>query len=129
MIPTSVRSVVVLPAPLGPTSPSTSPARTVNERSRTAVKLSNVLERPVTSIMHKLRLGYRLQATGQTYRPLLSPDARDGGDVGDVGDEGQKRRAATAAGSFCSCLLHLHHLYHLHHFARLCWKIRSSFRA
>lgn len=38
-IPTMLRSVVVFPAPLGPTSPSTSPGATRNERSRTASRV------------------------------------------------------------------------------------------
>ena len=37
MMPARQRSVVVFPAPLGPTRPSTSPGRTANDRSRTAV--------------------------------------------------------------------------------------------
>jgi len=37
MMPVRQRSVVVLPAPLGPTRPSTSPGRTANDKSRTAV--------------------------------------------------------------------------------------------
>ena len=35
-MPSRIRSVVVLPAPLGPSRPKTSPASTVNETSRTA---------------------------------------------------------------------------------------------
>jgi hypothetical protein len=38
-IPASDRSVVVLPAPLGPMRPTISPEATVNERSSTAVKV------------------------------------------------------------------------------------------
>ena len=37
MMPVAQRRVVVLPAPLGPTRPMTSPGRTVKERSCTAV--------------------------------------------------------------------------------------------
>src|SRR6185369_16490145 len=39
--------VVVLPAPLGPTSPTISPGATVNERSSTATKVPNTLRRPL----------------------------------------------------------------------------------
>src|SRR2546425_9240210 len=35
-MPTMLRKVVVFPAPFGPTSPSTSPGATLNDRSRTA---------------------------------------------------------------------------------------------
>ena len=38
-IPASDRSVVVLPAPLGPMRPTISPAATWNDRSSTAVKV------------------------------------------------------------------------------------------
>ena len=38
MMPAMLRSVVVLPAPLGPTRPSTSPGATVNDSPRTASK-------------------------------------------------------------------------------------------
>ena len=38
-MPASDRSVVVLPAPLGPIRPTISPAATVNDRSSTAVKV------------------------------------------------------------------------------------------
>ena len=38
MMPARQRSVVVFPAPFGPTSPSTSPGPTRNERALTAVK-------------------------------------------------------------------------------------------
>src|SRR6185437_9077339 len=51
MIPASTRSVVVLPAPLGPTSPSTSPCCTLKLRSRTAATSPNALTSPVISIM------------------------------------------------------------------------------
>ena len=37
MRPMSMRSTVVLPAPLGPSSPSTMPRSTVNDTVRTAV--------------------------------------------------------------------------------------------
>jgi hypothetical protein len=35
--PSTIRSVVVLPAPFGPRNPVTAPERTLNERSLTAV--------------------------------------------------------------------------------------------
>ncbi len=38
-MPASDLSVVVLPAPFGPISPTISPAPTLNDRSSTAVKL------------------------------------------------------------------------------------------
>src|SRR2546427_10728981 len=51
MMPDKQRSVVVLPAPFGPTNPSTSPGRTVNDKSLTAGNLSYSLVNPSTSIM------------------------------------------------------------------------------
>src|SRR5262245_37007504 len=41
--PASMRSVVVLPAPFGPTSAKISPARTSNDTSSTATRGPNVL--------------------------------------------------------------------------------------
>ena len=49
-MPAMVRSVVVLPAPLGPTRPRMSPARTSKLRSLTAVRSPYVLENPSTRI-------------------------------------------------------------------------------
>src|SRR5439155_3952111 len=51
MMPDKQRSVVVLPAPFGPTNPRTSPGRTVNDKSLTAGNLSYSLVNPSTSIM------------------------------------------------------------------------------
>src|SRR5262245_43318311 len=50
MMPAIARSVVVLPAPFGPTSPSTSPGLTANDSSRTAANVPKILVSPVTSI-------------------------------------------------------------------------------
>ena len=46
-----LRKVVVFPAPLGPTSPSTSPGATLNDRSRTAATVPYDLVSPWTSII------------------------------------------------------------------------------
>ena len=48
--PSSMRRVVVLPAPLGPRKPVTRPGTTVNETSWTATTEPNLLVRPRTSI-------------------------------------------------------------------------------
>jgi hypothetical protein len=48
--PASARNVEVLPAPFGPTRPSTSPGFTEKVRSRTATKESYDLVRPETSM-------------------------------------------------------------------------------
>src|SRR5436305_9768579 len=45
----SMRMVVVLPAPFGPTKPITSPAAKENEMPSTATVLPNCLRRPATS--------------------------------------------------------------------------------
>src|SRR5689334_20783028 len=50
-IPVRHRKVVVLPAPFGPTSPSTSVGATENERSSTATKSPYSFVSPVTSII------------------------------------------------------------------------------
>src|SRR3989304_853256 len=46
-----MRMVVVLPAPLGPRNPTTSPRATSNDTSRTACVVPNDLERLRTEIM------------------------------------------------------------------------------
>src|SRR5690348_15080655 len=51
MMPAIARSVVVLPAPFGPTRPRTSPGPTLKDRLRTALKVPNSLESPEISIM------------------------------------------------------------------------------
>src|SRR6266446_9581755 len=51
MMPDKQRSVVVLPAPFGPTNPRTSPGRTAKDKSLTAGNLSYSLVKPSTSIM------------------------------------------------------------------------------
>ncbi len=43
--PSTIRNVVVLPAPLGPRNPVTVPAATVNDRSSTARRLPNDFDR------------------------------------------------------------------------------------
>ena len=43
----TIRSVVVLPAPLGPSSPNTLPRGTSSDRSRTATWSANVLDTPL----------------------------------------------------------------------------------
>src|SRR4051795_2177336 len=48
--PSSMRSVVVLPAPFGPRKPVTWPGSTVAERSETAATVPNRLVSPVNSI-------------------------------------------------------------------------------
>lgn len=48
--PQSMRNVVVLPAPFGPSRPKTSPRRTENEVCETAVKSPNLRTRSCTSI-------------------------------------------------------------------------------
>src|SRR3954453_6768254 len=50
MRPSSIRSVVVLPAPFGPRKPVMRPGSTTKSRSWTAVKSPNRLERPRTSM-------------------------------------------------------------------------------
>src|SRR6266566_7105247 len=65
MMPDKQRSVVVLPAPFGPTNPSTSPGRTVKDKSLTAGNLSYSLVNPSTSIMASGTEG--VGRTGQTH--------------------------------------------------------------
>src|SRR5262245_48000540 len=82
MIPAIARSVVVLPAPFGPTSPSTSPGRTANERSCTAVNAPKILDSPVTSITFEspawiVTRGYSTASRLQVYQAALVRD-RDG---------------------------------------------------
>ena len=48
--PSSIRSVVVFPAPFGPRKPTTRPSSTVNDRSSTATILPKCLVSPETSI-------------------------------------------------------------------------------
>ena len=48
--PSSIRSVVVLPAPLGPRKPTTRPSSAVNDRSSTASTGPKRLVSPATSI-------------------------------------------------------------------------------
>src|SRR5471030_2434845 len=69
MIPARHRSVEVLPAPLGPTRPSTSPGCTLNDRLRTAVKSPYRLVSASTSIIgaHPAARGAR----GQDHRGIL----------------------------------------------------------
>src|SRR5262245_13801611 len=55
MIPAMLRKVVVLPAPFGPTRPSTSPGRTVKLRSRTAANSPYIFVKPATSITRRPR--------------------------------------------------------------------------
>src|SRR5512145_1996945 len=51
VMPMSIRSVVVLPAPLGPRKPKISPDRTSKDRSRTACRSPKRFEIPCTSRM------------------------------------------------------------------------------
>src|SRR5262245_64094944 len=79
MIPAIARSVVVLPAPFGPTSPSTSPGRTANDRSRTAVNVPKTLDSPVTSITFEspariFTRGYSTASRLQVYQAALVRD-------------------------------------------------------
>src|SRR5437016_1933233 len=65
MMPDKQRSVVVLPAPFGPTNPRTSPGRTVKDKSLTAGNFSYSLVNPSTSIMASGTEG--VGQTGQTH--------------------------------------------------------------
>src|SRR5947207_4981998 len=67
MMPDKQRSVVVLPAPFGPTNPRTLPGRTVNDKSLTAGNLSYSLVNPSTSIMAS-----GTEGVGQTGRTHLA---------------------------------------------------------
>src|SRR6185503_3911637 len=84
MMPAITRSDVVLPAPFGPTSPSTSPGRTMNDRSRTAVNSPNDLQSPAISIMDGPEDGGLYHRTGASMglwpddmRPPLPACLRD----------------------------------------------------
>ena len=60
-----MRIVVVLPAPLGPRKPSSSPGRTSNERSRTTSVLPKRFQAPSTTTAGEVvitLLGYRERA-------------------------------------------------------------------
>ena len=64
MSPASIRTVVVLPAPFGPSRPKISPSPTVKAMSCTAVRRRKSLRRPSTTIMRLIlaagaRLGCR----------------------------------------------------------------------
>ena len=52
-----IRTVVVLPAPLGPRKPNTSPRATLNDTSATAVREPKTLVRWLTSIAAAARRG------------------------------------------------------------------------
>src|SRR3954451_24022181 len=60
--PSSIRSVVILPAPLGPRKPTTRPTSAVNDRLSTANTEPNRLVRPATSIACAIE--------GQVYQGL-----------------------------------------------------------
>src|SRR4051794_13444085 len=55
MRPTSMRMVVVLPAPLGPRKPKTSPGRRSNETESTMVRFPMILVRLRAESMRRLR--------------------------------------------------------------------------
>src|SRR5260221_9696195 len=57
-MPASARRVVVLPAPLGPTRPSTSPRLTASERPLTATKVPYVLVSWLTSTARSIGSSY-----------------------------------------------------------------------
>src|SRR6478609_5426583 len=83
MMPAIARNVVVLPAPFGPTRPSTSPGRTANDKSFTAVNVPKTLDRPVTSITFEspcrgsLRRGYSTASRLEVYQAAFVRN-RDG---------------------------------------------------
>src|ERR1044072_175324 len=66
IIPARQRSVVVFPAPFGPTRPSTSPGRTLIDKSCTAVKFPYFFVSPLTSIMERTVL--RIRGRGKLGR-------------------------------------------------------------
>src|SRR2546425_10408230 len=74
MMPDKQRSVVVLPAPFGPTNPNTSPGRTVKDKSLTAGNLSYSLVNPSTSIMASGTEG--VGRTGRTHLAGKLPSGR-----------------------------------------------------
>src|SRR3954468_22495296 len=100
--PSRQRSVVVLPAPFGPRNPVTTPGRTENVRSSSAVTAPNLLVRPTTSIRcPTCTMGTNLALTCQrvdrpwpsddltTRQPAPHPQPVDGEMCGDVaGDLG-----------------------------------------
>src|SRR5438552_2911655 len=80
MMPARQRKVVVLPAPFGPTSPMTSPGRTVKDRSLTAASSLYSLVSPSTSIMVRVVTSWDdhaqlLAAEGKAHRqkPCVLP--------------------------------------------------------
>src|SRR4051812_35520982 len=60
--PSSMRRVVVLPAPLGPRKPVTRPGATSNERSSTARTVPNDLDRCSTRIVPSLVIRRRYRS-------------------------------------------------------------------
>src|SRR5580765_6701612 len=74
MIPARQRSVVVFPAPFGPTNPSTCPDSTVNESSFTATNSPYSLVRASTSIIDAATDG--AQTSGNDSRPPKSSKAQ-----------------------------------------------------
>src|ERR1039457_2557206 len=65
--PHSMRSVVVLPAPSGPTSPKISPLATVRSRWSTAVSVPKRLVRPLVSMMVSMILSMVASIPPQQY--------------------------------------------------------------
>src|ERR1700687_5048584 len=90
-IPAMLRSVVVLPAPLGPTSPTTSPLRTVKDRLWTARRSPYSFVKDSTSIMRLPNADLLVQNRARGPRRLRR---RDGGPhgrpEGDQRDEGRR---------------------------------------
>src|SRR5882757_8501526 len=87
MIPARQRSVVVLPAPFGPTNPITCPGCTANDNSFTATKSPYNLVKPSTSIivlhqpkLHPVPHAQTLTTSRYHVKPphLLIPQFRTG---------------------------------------------------
>src|SRR6185369_11153096 len=76
-IPHSMRMVVDLPAPFGPSTPKISPRRTRSETSRTAHRLPKRRESPSVSMTSS---SAGIACSGGAVRALAAGDAHEGGD-------------------------------------------------
>src|SRR5687767_6920322 len=87
-IPAIARSVVVLPAPLGPTSPTISPGFASNERSWTATASPYRLEKPATSIT---TAEYSTERVQLLWPDTAEPHAEGGDDMKASWEPGDER--------------------------------------
>src|SRR5579875_3427128 len=78
--PAIIATVVVLPAPLGPSRPTVSPAATENDTPSTATFGPYRLARPTTSSMRAPREQHRRPIEPMVNRPEVRDEAREGGE-------------------------------------------------